>query len=82
MSPALSREIEGLCPACGAVVKAGLAVTNLVVSELKRAAGAVYDEVDLIARAYHWPEALILSLPPPRRRAYAERIRRAQPRAA
>jgi hypothetical protein len=51
-------------------------VANLVIGELKRAAAAVHDEVDLIARAYHWPEPLILSLPQPRRRAYAERIRR------
>jgi hypothetical protein len=82
MAPTLSREIAGRCAECGEPVRAQLAVTALVVGELKRAAGAVHDEVDLIARAYHWPESLILALPQPRRRAYAERIRRAQLQAA
>jgi hypothetical protein len=82
MAPPLSREIAGRCAACGETVRAEVAVAPLVVSELKRAAGAVHDEVDLIARAYHWPEPQILALPQPRRRAYAERIRRAQLQAA
>jgi len=82
MAPPLSRDIAGRCAACGVRVRAEVTVTPLVVSELKRAAGAVHDEVDLIARAYHWPESQILALPQPRRRAYAERIRRAQSQAA
>jgi hypothetical protein len=82
MAPPLSREIAGCCAACGETVRAEVAVAPLVVAELKRAAGAVHDEVDLIARAYHWPESQILALPQPRRRAYAERIRRAQLQAA
>ncbi len=82
MAPLLSRTVAGDCPSCGARVEAQLAVANLVVGELKRAGASVHDEVDLIARAYHWPEALILALPPPRRRAYAERARRAPLRAA
>jgi hypothetical protein len=82
MAPPLSREIAGRCAACGEKVRAEVAVAAVVVSELKRAAGAVHDEVDLIARAYHWPESQILALPQPRRRAYAERIRRAQLQAA
>jgi hypothetical protein len=51
-------------------------VARVVVAELRRMAGAVHDDVDLIARAYHWTEATILALPQDRRRAYAERIRR------
>ena len=82
MAPPLSREIAGVCAACGEKVSAEVAVAAVVVSELKRAAGAVHDDVDLIARAYHWPESQILALPQPRRRAYAERIRRAQLQAA
>jgi len=82
MAPPLSREIAGQCAACGETVEAEVIVPTLVVSELRRAAGAVHDEVDLIARAYHWPESQILALPQPRRRAYAERIRRAQLQAA
>jgi hypothetical protein len=82
MAPEVSRPVAGDCPACGAAVKAPLHVTRVVVGELRRAAAALHDEVDLIARAYHWPEAMILALPQERRRAYAERIRRAQPKVA
>jgi len=82
MAPELSRPIAGRCPACGEAVQAGLAVARLVVAELARAAASVHDEVDLIARAYHWPETAILALPQERRRAYAERIRRAHAQAA
>ena len=82
MAPDVSRPIAGDCPACGATVEAPLHVARVVVGELRRAAAAVHDDVDLIARSYHWPEATILALPQDRRRAYAERIRRAQARAA
>jgi hypothetical protein len=82
MAPEVSRPIAGACPACGTLVRAPLHVARVVVGELRRAAAAVHDEVDLIARAYHWPEATILALPQDRRRAYAERIRRAQAHAA
>jgi hypothetical protein len=82
MAPEVSRPIAGTCPSCNAAVEAPLHVTRVVVAELRRAAGAVHDEVDLIARAYHWPEAEILALPQDRRRAYAERIRRAPAQAA
>ena len=75
MAPAVSRPVAGNCPACGSAVSATLHVTRLVVDELRRAAAAVHDEVDLLARTYHWPESTILALPQVRRRAYAERIR-------
>jgi hypothetical protein len=78
MAPEVSRPIAGDCPDCGAAVRAPLHVARVVVGEMRRAAAAVHDELDLIARAYHWPEATILALPQERRRAYAERIRRAQ----
>jgi hypothetical protein len=82
MAPEVSRPIAGECPACATSVRAPLHVARVVVGELRRAAATVHDEVDLIARAYHWPEATILALPQDRRRAYAERIRRAQAHAA
>ena len=77
MAPEVSRPLAGRCPDCAAVVQAPLHVARLVVGELARAAGALHDEVDLIARAYHWPEAEILRLPRVRRQAYADRIRQA-----
>lgn len=76
MAPEVSRQVAGICPACGAAVRAVFAVARVVMAEQKRAAATVHDEVDLIARAYHWPQAEILTLPRARRHAYAERIRR------
>lgn len=77
LAPEVSRPLVGACPECGKLVEAGLHITRLVVSELTREAASLYDEVDLIARAYHWREAEILQLPRRRRRAYADRIRQA-----
>ena len=82
MAPELSRQIAAACPDCGAMVEVTLSVPRVVIAELKRESARIYDEIDLIASAYHWPEAEILALPQPRRRFYAERIRRAQARAA
>ena len=77
MSPEVSRPIQGRCPDCGTEVEAPLHVTRLVIAEMVRDGAGLHDDVDLIARAYHWPETDILSLPRPRRQAYAERIRQA-----
>jgi hypothetical protein len=82
LAPAVSRPLAGVCPCCAAAVEAPLHVARVVVGELRRAAAAVQDEIDLIARAYHWSEPDILALPQDRRRAYAERIRHAQAEAA
>jgi hypothetical protein len=82
MAPEVSRPVKGNCPECSATVEAPLHITRLVISELYRVAAAVYDEVDLIAQSYHWPEPTILALPRRRRKAYAERGRRARQRTA
>ena len=77
LAPEVSRPLVGACPECGESVEAPFHVTALVVGELTREAANLHDEVDLIARAYHWPESDILQLPRQRRRAYARRIREA-----
>jgi hypothetical protein len=82
MAPEVSRPVAGVCPACDSAVEAPLHVARMVVGELRRAAAFVHEDVDAIARAYHWPEAMILALPQDRRRAYVARIRRAQEQAA
>ena len=82
MAPEISRPITGQCPECGRAVEAPLHVTRLVIAEIIRDAAGLHDEVDLIAQAYHWPEADILALPRVRRRSYAERIRQSRPWAA
>jgi hypothetical protein len=81
MAPEVSRPIAGECPECGQPVEAPLHVTRLVIAEIVRDAAGLHEEVDLIAQAYHWPEADILALPRARRRAYAERIRAGRQRA-
>jgi hypothetical protein len=53
-----------------------LHVPTLVMGEMSAAALAVHDDVDAIAEAYHWDEAIILAMPQRRRCAYAETIRR------
>jgi len=82
MAPLVSRSLPAACPACKGDVPVAFHVAGLVVGEWRRAASAAHDEIDLIARAYHWSEAEILALPQSRRRAYAERIRGASARAA
>jgi hypothetical protein len=77
MAPEVSRPLAGTCPACAAAVEAPLHVARLVVAEFTRESASLHDEVDLIARAYHWAEADILRLPRGRRQAYADRIRQA-----
>lgn len=75
LAPAVSREIEGICPSCGKAVKAILQVPRLVVEELMQTAAGIFAEIDLVASEYHWAEAEIVALPQRRRRAYAEKIR-------
>ena len=75
MAPEVSRTVQGQCPGCGALLSALFHVPGFVVGELRRASVAIGDETDLIAAAYHWPEAAILALPRARRQDYAARIR-------
>ena len=75
LAPVVSRQIEGICPACGKAVKAMLQVPRLVAEEFTRMAAGVYAEVDLLASEYHWDEAAILAMPQSRRRAYAGTVR-------
>jgi hypothetical protein len=45
--------------------------------ELRDRARFVYDDVDVLARRYHWSERAILTLPAARRASYAELARQA-----
>jgi hypothetical protein len=76
MAPEVSRPVAGVCPTCGAAVRAGLHIPALVVAEFRRAAARVAEDVHLIAGAYGWSESAILALPGRRRQDYARRIRR------
>jgi hypothetical protein len=75
LAPAVSREIDGVCPNCGKAVRAILQVPRLVMEELTQTASGVFSEIDLLASEYHWAEAAIVALPQRRRKEYAEKIR-------
>ena len=62
------------CDACGHVWQAPLDVAGFVWDEIDAHARRLLDEVHLLARAYGWSEAEILSLPEARRSAYIERV--------
>jgi hypothetical protein len=76
MAPEISRPVAGRCPACAATVRAGLHLPSLVMSELRRAAEGLHEDVHVLASAYHWHEEAILALPRKRRQDYAMRARR------
>ncbi len=75
IAPEVSGLVGGACPQCGAALQALFDVASYVVTELRRLAAGIYDEVHLLASAFGWREAEILALPGPRRRRYAERVR-------
>jgi hypothetical protein len=75
LAPPLSDELEGRCFECGRTVPIFFDVSQFVLTELRDAAGAIYDDVHLLASRYHWLEAAILALPRARRTRYAELAR-------
>jgi hypothetical protein len=72
LAPSLARVLEGQCPECGAAVAVFFDPRRYVLRELRDRAAFLYQDVDLLARRYHWPEAEILRLPHTRRANYAE----------
>ncbi len=74
MAPSLSSEITGECPHCGRVTVLFFEPLTYCLSELRNQTLTLYDEIHAIARAYHWSEDAILSLPRARRVRYADSI--------
>ncbi len=69
LDPGIETTLALSCPSCGGEVAALLDFGAYLLAEL--AGGeTIYDQVDRIARAYHWSEADILALPFARRRRY------------
>ncbi len=75
MAPSLSGDLQGVCPECGASVTVHFEARWFCLRELRDRAAFLYQDVDLLARRYHWSEAEILSMPQGRRAAYAELAR-------
>ena len=69
--PDVADELTLDCPFCGASTRARLDPLTFAFPRER----LLLREVHRIARAYHWGEAEILTLPAARRRAYAELIR-------
>ena len=76
MAPSLSGEIEGRCPECGAAARFWFDAQSYVQREMRYEAEFLYQDVHLLARAYHWSEEKILALPSGRRVQYAEMVMR------
>src|SRR5262249_43670996 len=74
LAPSLYTELEGTCPECGAAGRVPVHPQRYVVGELRGRAAFVFEEVHLIADAYHWPERDILAMPRARRARYAELV--------
>jgi hypothetical protein len=75
MAPSLSGDLQGDCPECGASVAVHFDARWFCLRELRDRATFLYQDVDLLARRYHWSESEILSMPRTRRAAYAELAR-------
>lgn len=73
LDPAAETVAEGACPACGGTVRTLLDGFTLLRSGIA-SDDQLFDEIHMLASAYHWSEAEILSLPLPRRRLYLERV--------
>jgi hypothetical protein len=78
LAPSLSSDLQGVCPECGAEVSVEFDARWFCLRELRDRAVFIYQEVDLLARRYHWSERDILALPHTRRAAYAELARRVE----
>ena len=76
IAPSMSQVLRGRCPECSLEVTAAFNPRQYCLSELRDHAAFLYEEVDVLARGYHWPESLILALPWARRKSYAEVARR------
>jgi hypothetical protein len=63
-----------LCPACGSPGRVVLDVASVFWEELSAQARRLLLEVHVLASAYGWSEAEILSLSPVRRQAYLESV--------
>ena len=75
MAPSLSGDLLGTCPDCWAGVTVYFEARQFCLCELRERAAFIYQDIDLLARRYHWLEADILAMPYARRTNYAELAR-------
>jgi hypothetical protein len=75
-APPLAGPLHGKCPDCDVTIEARFEARRYCVQELGYRAQFVYEDVDTLAKHYHWSERAILAMPHARRTEYAERARR------
>jgi len=75
MAPSLSGDLQGTCPECGAEVVVYFDARQFCLRELRDRAAFIYQDIDLLARRYHWSETDILTMPHVRRTNYAQLAR-------
>jgi len=75
MAPSLSGDLHGTCPECGTDVVVYFDARQFCLRELRDRAAFIYQDIDLLARRYHWSETDILSMPHVRRTNYVELAR-------
>ena len=73
LDPQAETLVQLICPSCESTTEIFLDASTLVFERIA-GAGRLLDEVDSIARSYHWSEREILALSTARRRAYLRRI--------
>ena len=76
LAPAVGGTVTMRCPACGGSAELGFDAVSYSLAELRAAAAGLYEEVQLLASAFHWSEEAILALPRSRRARYADLIRK------
>jgi hypothetical protein len=74
ISPPLDGTVGGACPQCGGALELRFDPCSYVMAELGDLFAGLYYEVHLLARAYRWSEADILTLGRSRRIAYAHLV--------
>jgi hypothetical protein len=74
IAPSLDGTVGGLCPECGASMQLRLDPCSYVMAELRELFAGIYYEVHLLARAYGWKEADVLSMGRSRRIKYAHLV--------
>lgn len=72
--PLMTPAAEARCPHCGRPVEIELDLEGLLLSTLAQEQESLLQQVDSLARVYHWSEADVLALPARRRRYYLERV--------
>lgn len=78
LDPAASVVLNIDCAGCGQAIAASVDLAGFVARDLDRLVDGLLRDIDTIASAYGWSEAVILALPPARRARYVALIANAR----